>query len=299
MEKEGTAVNPDLSNPAKQLTAQEEGTHYRLLYSGAKLFWRTSTNIDLDIYIHVIAHCVEIIPFDSIKAKELNRIYLDYTKALESIEQAVLEAVQEKRRDLKASSKGKFSVPVVNEAVLLEEAKHLALSSYVLNRLQYDSLLPLPISFVPSGSDKPDSIPLLTQPPVALIPIQVNRRRKTSTEEITQTIQGLQTDYADLKAATQKAEKISCIVFEGANMLSSLGKANKDKTMSKWAKMWRWAIRLVIRRKHVARMTIVIEDWEKKRAEKLNAIEKSKAEKEGTKAVGRPIRRSFDGKVSK
>ena len=85
MEKEGTAVNPDLSNPAKQLTAQEEGTHYRLLYSGAKLFWRTSTNIDLDIYIHVIAHCVEIIPFDSIKAKELNRIYLDYTKALESI----------------------------------------------------------------------------------------------------------------------------------------------------------------------------------------------------------------------
>ena len=65
-----------LEEVEKKLTQQIEGEHYRLLYSGSKMFWRTKDNIDLHIYLHVIPDCIEVVPFDIERHKELGRIYL-------------------------------------------------------------------------------------------------------------------------------------------------------------------------------------------------------------------------------
>lgn len=57
---------------------QIEGKHYKLLYTGSKLFWRTQRSIDVDIYLHIGPHVLEVITFDSNKHKEMSRIYLNY-----------------------------------------------------------------------------------------------------------------------------------------------------------------------------------------------------------------------------
>ena len=315
--KEGKAVAPECLSPTRQSPGPElksggEGSHYRLLYSGSKLYWRTGSNIDFDIYYHVIPHAVEVVPFDSDKSKEFDRLYFDYTKLLDNVEQAVLDGIKQKRQELKEQvAKDKFqSNTVVYDEVLLEEARQLAISSFLLNRLQLIGAPNSNIEYTMGGGDVADNNPKLDKQPVALLPVQVNRRRKTSTEEITQTMNNFQADYADLKAATAKAEKISNLVFEGANMLTSLGKAHaKDELalskLSYWAKKWRWSIRMIIRRKHVAEMTVVIVAWEKKLAEKkaiedaakpLTVAEKRMSVVQSTKKPSR-TRRSFDGKV--
>jgi hypothetical protein len=58
---------------------QVEGKHFKLLYSGSKLFWRTQKSIDVDIYLHVLTNVLEVITFDSAKHRETARIYLDYS----------------------------------------------------------------------------------------------------------------------------------------------------------------------------------------------------------------------------
>lgn len=297
LEKEGEPLAPGASplrtDKTTSMPAQEEGTHYRLMYSGSKLFWRTSTNIDFDIYLHVISNCIEVIGHDSNRSLELNRLYLDYRKLLMNVENAVAANLAEKRKE---QIKDKFvKLENIMESVMLEEARQLACVSFILNRVQYtagDSSLSLAVH----AGDVAENAPLLPQPPVTLIPITVNRRRKTSSEEIAQTISGLQTDYADLKAATQRAEKISTLVFESANMLTSLVTKKVEDTGSKWARMWRWAIRLQIRRNHVAKMTIIIEEWEAKQQAK-KAAEKLAVDKQIAK-VGAPIGNAAGGKKS-
>lgn len=287
LEKEGKALAPGASPLRKDKhtskAMQEEGTHYRLLYSGAKLFWRTSTNIDFDIYLHVISNCVEIIGHDGSLNKELNRLYVDYRKLLLNVEQTALDTIANKRKEI---TKDRFAkvAPEAFEEVMLEEARQLACVSFILGRLQLDSTTNT-LSMSVNATDKEDLVPSLAAPPVTLIPITVNRRRKTSTEEITQTIAGLQTDYADLRAATEKAEKVSNLVFESANMLSSL--VNINRTGNRWAKLWRWAIRITIRQKHVRLMTVVIKDWEARQEAKK--VEEAKAAAALIEKLGAPI----------
>jgi hypothetical protein len=311
LEKEGKALAPGASPLRKDKgtakPVQEEGTHYRLLYSGAKLFWRTSTNIDFDIYLHVISNCVEIIGHDGNLGKELNRIYVDYRLLLMNVEQTVLESIANKRKE---ATKDKFAKVASSEAfeeVMLEEARQLACVSFLLGRVQLDSATNT-LSMSINATDAANIAPTLAQPPVTLIPINVNRRRKTSTEEITQTIAGLQTDYADLRAATEKAEKVSSLVFESASMLTSLA-SKKDNSGNRWAKLWRWAIRITIRQKHVKLMTVEIKKWEERQAAKKEAEKKEAdllieklgapiAGAAGSNSTGKPNNRS-SAKVSR
>jgi len=289
LEKEGKAIAPGASPLRKDKhtakAVQEEGTHYRLLYSGAKLFWRTSTNIDFDIYLHVISNCVEVIGHDGNINKELNRLYIDYRKLLLNVEQTVLESIANKRKEATKDKFAKVASVESFEEVMIEEARQLACVSFILGRVQLDSATNA-LTMAVNATDTADIKPTLEQPPVTLIPITVNRRRKTSTEEITQTIAGLQTDYADLRLATEKAEKVSSLVFESASMLTALAE-KRDNSGTKWAKLWRWAIRITIRQKHVRLMTVVIKDWEAKQEAKKTE-EKKAADKLAAK-LGAPI----------
>ncbi len=303
LQKEGTTLSPAATPFGKDvktsLATQDEGTHYRLLYSGSKLFWRTNETIDLDIYFHVIAHTIEIIAFDSVKSREW-RLYLQYETVLNILEKTIKEALAAKEE---AAHKlpHKFTVSKENNVsasmyveVMLEEVRQTTITNYILNRIQLVASSPAApnggIEFQKLGGDDSKVTPLLPAPPQALIPIVVNRRRKTSAEEIEKTISGLQMDYAALKNATARAERISTLVFEGANMLTSLLTAKKSNA-SKWAKLWGWAIRRIIRQKHVKLMKQHLESLEAKRkAEELAANPPPSA----VRGTVQKLRRSFD-----
>lgn len=265
------AATPFTKDPKSLNSAQTEGTNYRLLYSGGKLFWRTGDDIEFDIYFHVLAHCVEVIAFHSVKNKEW-RVYLDYEKILAQVSGALKDAIQKRTQDDR-KKQSKFSVAKEStdaakyDQIVEEECKQQVITNYILNRMQLSAVSAATptseVQFVPTAVDVPENSPLRAEPPIGLIPISVNRRRKSSSDEITQSINAIQTDYADLKAATARAEKVSTLVFESANTLTSF---LKKSNLSKWAKKWVWAIKLVIRRKHVALMTLRLEELEKEKA---------------------------------
>ena len=78
------------------IAEQIEGAHYKLLYNGSKLFWRTQRTVDFDIYHHILPHAIEVIAFDSEKHKEINRLYLDYEILSENVAERVKESVEVK-----------------------------------------------------------------------------------------------------------------------------------------------------------------------------------------------------------
>jgi hypothetical protein len=68
------------STPSTKFTPKQiEGQHYKCLYTGSKLFWRTQETVDLNFYHHILAHTVEVISYDLVKSKEFPRQYFDYT----------------------------------------------------------------------------------------------------------------------------------------------------------------------------------------------------------------------------
>ncbi len=229
------------STPSTKFTVKQvEGQHYKLLYTGSKLFWRTQETVDLNFYHHILPHTVEVISYDLMRSKEMSRLYFDYTAVLDII--------------------AKSGCSVADD-----EAKRLAITTYMLQRLQLSSNSDKTGSlmlFVPlSGDDTSVKTPLLEKPPVVLIPVAVTRRRRTNAEEIDATISHLTNDRAALVAATGQAEKIANLVYSSASSIAS----------KKWwadfsgpRKKWVWAIRRVIRQKLVAETKANLEMREKR-----------------------------------
>ena len=65
-------VDPEVELAAKR-AKMIEGRDYRLLYSGAKFYWRCQETVDVFIYHHILTSCLEIICFDLQRNKELPR----------------------------------------------------------------------------------------------------------------------------------------------------------------------------------------------------------------------------------
>ena len=57
---------------------QIEGIHFRLVYSGRKLFWRSQQSVDLEFYLHDRVYCIEVAGVEASTSLELSRLYLDY-----------------------------------------------------------------------------------------------------------------------------------------------------------------------------------------------------------------------------
>lgn len=241
------------------ISKQVEGTHFKLLYTGSKLFWRTQETIELHFYYHILPSTIEIISFDNEKNRELPRIYLDYTRTFDITE------------------KYYTSNPTAN-SVLWDKnddnsVRHL-MTTFILQRLQLennlkslmnDKLSMLPtnnsvVTFVKSSNDNFEKTPVLEKPPVILVPVLITRRRRTNAEEINETINSLNNDRAQLVEATGRAEKIATLVYSSANAIAS----------RKWwadfnpaRKRWVWAIRRVIRQKLVAETKKMLEERQK------------------------------------
>eukprot|EP01034_Spumella_vulgaris_P028760 gene28760-35676_t len=242
----------------KFIPKQIEGQHYKCLYTGSKLFWRTQETVDLNFYHHILAHSVEVISYDLVKSKEYPRQYFDYTAISD-----ILVAT---------------GVSMSNE-----ENTRNSITTYLLQRLQ---LVGGAVQFIPLSGDVNEKLksPLQEKPPVVLIPVPVTRRRRTNAEEIDSTINSLATDRAALVAATGMAEKIANVVYSSA---SSIAAKKWWADFSHWRRKWIWAIRKIIRQKLVAETKMVLLELAVK---KEVALKGDKLAKRNSIIMGSPSR---------
>ena len=177
LEKAEQGGEQEMIEEEKPKLVQVEGQHYKLLYSGTKKFWRTRDTIDLHIYIHMLCHVIEVIPFDVERHKELNRSYLEHFILLSTIEKDAQQRVEERKESLKAAkAKDKHNKEILpSEKIMMEEAKRQVLVTHILDRMQILAgppkqlvYTPITIQDIPSlandsgGVQKPA---LLAEPP--------------------------------------------------------------------------------------------------------------------------------------
>eukprot|EP00428_Durinskia_dybowskii_P062089 CAMPEP_0170382588 /NCGR_PEP_ID=MMETSP0117_2-20130122/15028_1 /TAXON_ID=400756 /ORGANISM="Durinskia baltica, Strain CSIRO CS-38" /LENGTH=553 /DNA_ID=CAMNT_0010638247 /DNA_START=56 /DNA_END=1717 /DNA_ORIENTATION=+ len=306
VQKQKNAANPSVtdigsvdemfpvSQSGKMEAKQVEGKHYRLLYSGSKLFWRTQETIDLNIFHHILPSTIEIVSYDTVKAKEMNRIYCDYTAlcdlsgvtaaAMASAGARAAAARAAAARELEATAAQGTAAKKEKEAqtaALEAEAAAAAdptlvadettmLARYIIQRLQLapagGDTTAKKMEFAKLASDDYDKSPVMEKVPVVLIPISVARRRRTNAEEIEQTMHSLANDRAALAEATSHAHKVASVMYSASTSIAS----------KKWwsdfnpvRRKWIWAIRRVIRQKLVAETTAVLRELEQKKRREL------------------------------
>ena len=116
------AQNEALANSPKHLTASStssgtlESSHILVepLFSGSKLFWRTSETFDVHLFLHLPMNVVECVAFDVEKQEELARMWVDGTKVFELLDEGKIkdQAEEERGKVIRANkliSRGSFS----------------------------------------------------------------------------------------------------------------------------------------------------------------------------------------------
>uniref|UniRef100_A0A7S3H489 Uncharacterized protein n=1 Tax=Spumella elongata TaxID=89044 RepID=A0A7S3H489_9STRA len=181
--------------------SQVEGVHYKLLYTGSKFFWRTQMNIEIDMYLHLLPYVIEVISFDPIKDHEATRIYLNYYTIQSTLEKLVssdLEAAKLKElAEQRFHSHGEEAESVLREHLLLQRVV-----TYILQRLQLDTTGGAgELMYVEEYGDGDLKSPLLTDAPLALVPVSLTRRRHTTAGEIESTINNIAVDHTAIDQA--------------------------------------------------------------------------------------------------
>ncbi len=268
--QKNAAENPIEPEPVKSV----EGVDYKMLYSGTKFYWRTKSDIEFHIYTHKVANCVEVIPYEVNKGREMTRIYLELYGLHSFVESSALQKTQDK---IKASTKGgKYSVAIDKnqESVMIEEAKTVLLTSFIMERLQ---LVGTEVKYVPLSSDG-KNIQISIDRPQSLVPVPVVRRRRTTSEDVANKLQDLAMDQAALAAATGKAQKMAALMTSSVDSFKAaiLAKKAAEAKLTKWQRMWKWACHRIVLQLAVENYTKQWEAYELK----LKASSPSKRPKE-------------------
>lgn len=234
-------VAEEVCKVVPEIIKQKEGEHYKLLYSGAKFFWRTKDNIDIHVYLHLLCDTIEVIPFDVERHKELNRSYLSNFILLSHIEKDAQNSVEDRKQKLILQKKSdKFNKTVLPpDEVMLEEAKRVVLVSHILDRLQIQVGPPKQLTYVPNSiSHNPaasnallvgetnamEKPILLTDIPSILEPVSLTRRRRSNAEDVREAKARVDSMIHSVKSATGKAEKITDLLFSSTGELNAIAK---------------------------------------------------------------------------
>ena len=221
---------------------QVEGLHYRHLYYGSKFFWRTKDNIDFTFFHHLLADCVEVVPFSVYKNRELKRLYLNM----------YLVAVR-------FPLDGQKGAPT--PGIIIDETNRAAITTFILARLQLtgdgDNQT---VQYLPAGGDDFKS-PALEAKPLMVIPRPVVHRRNTSNEEVTKKLEELRADQLALAASTNHAERIGSFVVSFANNFKKSSKRLAAMTAAR--RRWVMTINRVLQINGVLRTTRYLEEMER------------------------------------
>ena len=179
----------------------------KLIYSGDKFFWRLQESILFYFYLRSEFNCIEVIPVVETIASELQRIYLDH---------AVVSLLSRKEFTAKMSEREKNGdVITVEERESLQRA---ALPSFILARLQVkkdgDTYH---CTYTPSSVDPKDRIQVLESAPLRMLPVEAEKRRRSSTEDIRRVLTDLADNNDALQAATKEAARKIDILKESGD----------------------------------------------------------------------------------
>lgn len=239
---------------------QEEGKDYAMLYFGSKFFWRSQDNIDISFYQHIVMHCIEVVPFDVYKSKQLDRLYFDKYIVESLIDADVKKAVDSKRNALAEKRKNdKFGDSIeFNETEEYNNAQRMEVTTFILSRLQLQTLeegqatkSKSKLVYTPLGNaaDKAGPTPLLADKPELVVPVQVTHRRNTSSAEVKAKIREVEQSQVDLKSAITRCEKVTTLVHS----FISLSSNDRYKGMSLPKKRFVMAARKVMQIAEVER----------------------------------------------
>lgn len=243
----------------KPMPRQVEGQDYKLLYYGSKFFWRSQDNMDLSFFHHMTCSCIEVVPFDVYKNKELERLYFDLGKIHDIIDPEVSSKLQDLREAFKIANKAdKFQSAVFAEEQERAQLTRVAITTHILTRLHLHQVVPdkpqTQIVFITSLAA---ATPLLPVPPSVLIPVTVTHRRNTSTEEVKLKLNELENDKAALSIAISKAEMIASLVHRFASIMSH---RKFLMSLSVPRRRWMLAIRKIIHISSVKKFRAVLEE---------------------------------------
>ena len=237
---------------------QKEGVHYKLIYHGAKLFFKTKDNFIIDIFHHIVPHTIEVVSFCDVRAKEISRIYLDFN----ILSNIVQNEVNEKCKDEIAKHQKEKSKTSIDD--LLLDARRKAITSTILSHLQLNVSGEIRnVLFMKSGADDYTVDPVLKIPPDSLIPVSVARKRKTNMEDFNVAMKGLEADRQALKDAMTHAEKILSIVQDSVAKFASRNAIYAR--LNPIRKRWFLAVRRIISQNYVGHYTKLLSDLEAKK----------------------------------
>lgn len=247
--------DPTLPIPANndQTGKQVEGSHYKLLYHGSKMFWKNQMSYEIHMYHHILPHTIEVIGFDGAGYKEQPRLYLDYVDTVKNFKEEMDKALNEKVMEL---SNDRFAT--IDKDAVQDELERNSLTNFVLSRLKQKEveIAPGHMNYVGLGFKSWESDackPLRAKIPVTVVPVWIPRRRTSTTDEINDQIHAINQDIKIAKDNINRAEKIANIVDDTAKFLSTK-KWWKDVEFSKLKLKWIRAIKMVIRIQNKSRI---------------------------------------------
>jgi hypothetical protein len=175
---------------------QVEGVHYKLMYSGNKLFWRSKENIDIFFYLHMLSNVIEVVMYNGDTGVELPRLYFSNALSLNLIRNSELESKISKL--FNDAQQSEIDLPTdhvkVTESEIKDDEERKELITYFISRFQQTE--EKNVIFILNNDTATN--PTLNDKPEAVIPVFVARRRKSSVEEINKGIKTLENDLEEL-----------------------------------------------------------------------------------------------------
>ena len=292
------AASPSMKKLAEGVLDKEGGiANYQLYYTGNKNYWRSQDNLDIAIYMHVGTNCIEVIAFDAKADYEYPRIYLDEAKIVSMItEKVIWDKVDEVAKSHNKEKFKKGILPPRD--IMFAEEKRRSVSTFIMQRLklsldgkpppQAKSLhagnlvkathellmkqdthfkrlgvhsprvsMQKQVFYVPEMNDSEVEVDF-ANPPDKVRPVQLQRRRHSTDQEIKDAMQSIEQMQSDIRGMTQAAETIANKVHMGIEAFHNALKDRSSliKSYSKPRQRWIFAINRVLLQLLVKRVTL-------------------------------------------
>ena len=192
-----------------------ESDSVEMYYAGSKFFWRSRRTLDIQIHCHGKA-VVEVIPFDHDSFTEFGRVYLRLSTILRAIDPAAIELKVKDLMDADIAAGATASDAAEVIGARREAATKLVVSTYTLSRLVLEQREgeDEKLVFQHGASDGPSDSPILDPSTIIVEPVKIERRRKSTTAEVHEAIEGVTDAHRHVSIARQKAEENSLIIDE-------------------------------------------------------------------------------------
>ena len=223
------------------VTGQQEGVHFKMLYSGHKLFFRTQETLELRIFLHLIPGTVEITAYDTLRNREVPRLYFQYEDLHRALLPAVRYRMKQKNREVLQAlhsrkryggGRGAPAKPMTQE-----EMERQAFASALVSRIyqapklsgssttrdiEVVPLSPLDDDYYVGDIDAGDEPGVNLKPlpcPSSAVPVAVAWRRRSTSQEINNFLSEVELGHASLRESVEKASRISGTVLDAVDLL--------------------------------------------------------------------------------